>query len=132
MRQLLFGLRLPRGRCRWQVGDSPQHFDFQFAAFWDIHRRLMPITFGGATLSLSGEMVFTNRHEFTGTKWYNFVGGRRIVMRQRSECHLIVFLNILLSVLNDLWSLRNQNSIFRVKSSYPGCVMAVPSIVIRG
>ena len=89
----------------------------------------MAVELGGAVIAAAGQVICTNRHEFTGTKWYNFIGCRRIVMRQRIECRLIVFLNILLSVLDDLWSLRNQNSVFRVDSSYPGCVMAVPSIV---
>jgi len=91
-----------------------------------------PSSVGGAVIATAGQMICANRHEFTGTKWYNFVGCCRSVMRQRSECPLIVFLNILLSVLDDLWSLRDQNSVFSVKSSYPRCVMVVPSIMIRG
>src|SRR6516225_9166047 len=92
----------------------------------------MAVELGGAVIVTAGQVICANRQEFTGTKLYNFVGCRRIVMRQGSECSLIVLFNILLPVFDDLWSLRDQNSIFRVKSSYPGCVVVVPSIVIRG
>jgi hypothetical protein len=53
-------------------------------------------------------------------------------MRQRSERLLHILLYFLLSVLDDLRGLTDQNTIFRVKTSNPGCVVAVPSVVIRG
>ena len=51
-------------------------------------------------------------------------------MRKRRERPLIVLFNILLSMLDDLWSLRDDNTIFRVQSSNPGSVVVVPSIVV--
>jgi hypothetical protein len=123
---------LPRSGLCGQIGDSRQKFDFQFAAFGHIHGSPMPIDLGRATLTLTGQVVFTNRHEFTGSKWYNFVGSCRIMMRESGKRLLIVLLNFLLSVLDDLWSLGNQNSVFRVKSSNPGSTMVVPGVVVRG
>jgi hypothetical protein len=54
------------------------------------------------------------------------------MMRKCGERLLIVRLDFLLSVLDDLWSLRNQNSVFRVESSNPGSAMIAPSVVVRG
>ena len=83
-------------------------------------------------IAATGEVVFTNRHKFTPSKWYNFICCCRIMMRKRGECPLIVFLNILLSVLDDLRSLRHHDAIFRIQSSNPGSAMIVPSVVVRG
>ena len=54
------------------------------------------------------------------------------MMRNRSERLLKILRDVLLPVLDDLWSLGDQNAVFCVKTSNPRRVVIVPSIMVLG